>query len=157
MHQLDSHMCISWQTLIWEITSSTIWLWAYFHDYPITKMCHWDEHFPFILLWTCHLHEQHKFALRQKKLLWIPPLYVVFGSKPYTSHLWIYGCDIHIWIAPPPFIRMSSQCILRNYCDYEFIDGKISNYCRKYFDDWFGGLYLNFPTLGGQNKSWQRD
>ena len=83
MHQLDSHMCISWQTLIWEITSSTIWLWAYFHDYPITKMCHWDEHFQFILLWTCHLHEQHKFALRQKK-----------NCYEFLYHMWFLGQNL---------------------------------------------------------------
>ena len=136
-----------------RLLAQPFWLWAYFHDYPITKVRHWEP------IYYCeHVIYMHNTNSHYaKKLSWIPPLCLVFGSKPYTSHLWIYECDIHIWIAPPPFIRMGSQWRLRNYFDYEFIDGKVSHRCRKYFDDSFGGLYLNFPTLGGENKSWPRD
>ena len=60
--------------------------------------------------------------------------YIWFLGPNHTLPINAY-MDIHIPIAPPHFIMMGSQRRLRNYFDYEFIDGKVSHRCQEYFDD----------------------
>ena len=93
MYQLEGHMYIWKQTRICEIASSTILVMSIFSWLSNNEKCVIETNI-FHLYYCEHvIYMNNTNSHYAKKLLWIPPLYVVFGSKPYTSHHWIYGCD----------------------------------------------------------------
>ena len=44
--------------------------------------------------------------------LWSPPLQFVLGQQPKVSHLRVFGCDIHVLIAPLQGLRWVLKGIL---------------------------------------------
>ena len=76
--------------------------------------------------------------------------YIWFLGPNHT--LPINACmDIHIQIAPPHFIMMGSQRRLRNYFDYEFIDGKISHRCQENLMTRWRSIF-KLSNIMGRNK-----
>ena len=151
MHQLYSHMCIWKQTRICEITSSTILVMSIKPWLSNNKNVSLRIN---ILLWTCHLHAQHKFALYQEIIM---NSSILFGFWVQTihcpsMHIWIYTSELlhHIllwWVLTEDWeiILITSSSMVK----YHILVRRI----------WWlvGGLYSNFPTLGGETKGWPRN
>ena len=144
MYQLEGHMYIWKQTRICKITSSTILVMSIFSWLSNNENASLRTN---ILLWTCHLHAQHKFALHQEIIM---NSSIIFGFWVQTTH-----CpSMHIWIYTSELLhRILLWWVLTEDCEIILItSSSMVKYHIVVGRIWWlvGGLYLNFPNIRGE-------
>ena len=87
----------------------------------------------------------------------VSSLQLVIGQGPNISHLRIFGCDVHVSVAPPNRTKMGLQRRLGIYVEFE--SPSIIHYLEPLSGDMFTARFADcrfdetvFPKLGGENS-----
>ena len=82
------------------------------------------------------------------------PSQLVLGKQPNISHLRVFGCAVHVPIAPPQRTKMGPQCRLGIYVSFD--SPSIIKYLEPLTGDDFRARFADchfnetvFPPLGG--------
>ena len=85
------------------------------------------------------------------------PLQLVMSKQPNISHLRVFGCVVHVPIAPPQHTKMGPQRILGIYVGFDSLS--IIRYLEFLTGDFFRARFAYchfnenlFPTLGGEKS-----
>ena len=85
------------------------------------------------------------------------PSQLVLGKQPNISHLRVFGCAVHVPIAPPQRTKMGPQRKLGIYVGFDSLS--IIRYLEPLTRDVFRARFANchfhetvFPLLGGEKS-----
>ena len=85
------------------------------------------------------------------------PSQLVLGKQPNISHLRVFGCVVHVPIAPPQRTKMGPQRRLGIYVGFD--SPSIIRYLKPLTGDVFRAKFANchfnetiFPPLGGEKS-----
>ena len=103
------------------------------------------------------MHAASLIRIRPTSYYEYSPSQPVLGKQPNISYLRVFGCAVHVPIAPPQHTKMGPQCRLRIYVGFDspsiirYLEPLTGDVCRARFTY----CHLNetvFPSLGGEKS-----